>query len=222
MRWTLLVIFLIIALVLPEANSAGDEFVEYVVNTGKVDPNLCWTNSPEFLYRRALSDKGWDKHLIFQSLAGMDTFYIAYASQLRPLVDVKFEKARNYRADLTTAFRQMNWFDAKVRHGGGTGHGHWDKQIPAHVEWLLCKGFQSGFECDIQGYTHEDLTLVAEVIIRGKHIIQGPEDIKKNKTVLREMFSEVIASLRQAEKHMSPKEQRFFRNAIMKRLARYL
>ena len=204
------------------ADESNDRFLDYVVSSGKVNPDLCWESPPDALYRLALDDKGWDKTGFFQSLAGMDVFFQAYAKQLRPLVDRKCPNAREFREELNSVFQCLNAFDACVKHGGGTGQGHWEKQIPAHVEWLLCRGFKTDFDCESQGYGHDDLQAVAEVIVRGKHLVKGPEDAKENKDALRGLFQESMKHLRLAEEHMSDKEKRYYRDAVMRQLARSL
>jgi hypothetical protein len=147
---------------------------------------------------------------------------MAYAQQLQPLVDIRYRKARQYRAALVSAFRQITHFDAKLDHGGGTGHGHTNKRIPAIVEYRIAYGFRHGFHANVRGYSHDDLTALSEILIRGKHQILGPEDITENKNRLRKMFTEALSSLAEAEKHMSDREVKYWRREVLRWTSRYL
>jgi hypothetical protein len=204
-------------------NIAEDELIKYIASKGLLSSDLCWNNSPDDLYDRPEILKETNQKLMFlQSLAGRDIFFKTYASELQKVTNIKYPKALKYRVLLVSTFRQISQFIAKLNHGGGTGNGHIDGCLPAQVEWLIVSGVSEKFYCEIQGYIPDDLVAFSEILIRGKHLIQGPEDVKETKEVLRRMFAEAMTTLRDAEQNMDEAEKKYYRYHILEWLTKYI
>lgn len=152
-----------------------------------------------------------------------DIIHQVYEERLAPVADKKYPKAATLRPHMTAALRIFNLFIAEIHHGGGTGIGHWERRIPAHLEWQMHCGSRDEFAdaSNAPGYSLGDMTNTAIVLFKAQFHIQGPEDEPQGERQKRIMhlLDESLEHWRKAEGLMTPAEIICFRNVFMKVVA---
>ena len=177
-------------------------------------PEICATSDPDALYIRHLEADGasWD------SEQARDGFHQAYAVVLAARTDQRHPEAARFRSPLLDAFKHT--FEFIRTANGNTSTAHQMSRLPAEVEWMISRGFESKFDNGVSGeYTFDDIRQLARIYQRSQSRFTIGTDLSDLEA---RILEPALGHLKAAEESMSKAAVAYFRAKLVSMIAKYI
>ncbi|MBK1884813.1 hypothetical protein JIN85_20555 [Luteolibacter pohnpeiensis] len=177
-------------------------------------PENCATSNPDALYIKHLKADGfsWD------SEQARDNFHQAYAVVLAARTDQRYPEAAKFRSPLLDAFKQTFEFIRSAN--GNTSTAHQMSRLPAEVEWMISRGFESKFDNGVSGeYTFDDIRQLARIYQRSQSRFTVGTDLSELEA---RILEPALDHLKTAEDSMSKDAVTYFRAKLVSMIAQYI
>lgn len=216
---------------LPELAKYATEFDPELARHPALSPEECAKQSPERMYERLEESNARlgpaDSARVngISSIAGEDQFYLAYAHQLRIKTDHDYPQIRAFRQSLLKSFQLCMQYIAELYHYTSVRHEH--ARVPGRVEWILFQGAHTDFQY-VDGAEWQPLgsygpESIERIGITMGHAMMRPEDPDYPfDTRIRPYLRKCLASLAEAERHMTGPQKQFFRRRLVLFMTRYM
>lgn len=177
-------------------------------------PENCAASDPGDLYIKHLEADGlrWD------SEQAQDRFHQSYAVVLTERTDQQYPEAAKLRKSLLEAFEQT--FEFIRTANGNTSTAHQMARLPARVEWMISRGFESKFDNGVSGdYTFDDIRQLARIYQRSQRQFTVGTDLSDLES---SVLEPALGHLKTAEESMSKDAVVYFRARLVSMIAEYI